>query len=297
MALPAASREPAARRAIVFLVDQQTTKDAGIHMEVIITADKNRAARLAARIIAKELRDKPSLVLGLATGRTMERVYSCLAEMHRAEGLSFAGCRTFNLDEYIGIPAAHPGSYRRYMDTHLFEKVDIVPGNTHLPDGMAGDLHAECARYEALIAEAGGIDFQLLGIGSDGHIGFNEPLSALRSRTREKALTPSTLVQNAEMFGSPDRVPRRAFTMGVGTILESRRCLLLASGSSKASIIAKAVEGPITAMVTASALQLHPRCQVIVDQAASTELQGRDYYDWIFANEPEWAPYQDLNKA
>jgi glucosamine-6-phosphate deaminase len=263
-------------------------------MEVIIMPDQDRAALLTARVIARELEAKPDLVLGLATGRTMELVYSHLVSFHRDRGLDFSRCRTFNLDEYIGIPAEHPGSYRRYMHEQLFGKVNLAPENTHLPDGMAPNLQAECRRYEARIREAGGIDLQLLGIGEDGHIGFNEPLSALLSRTREKALTPATLLQNAEMFGGPDNVPRRAITMGVGTILDSRRCLLLGTGSTKAGILAKAVEGPITSMVTASALQLHPRCQVVVDQEASADLQGQEYYRWIFANEPEWADYQDL---
>jgi len=266
-------------------------------MEVIILPDRQRAAQLVARIVAKSLRANLRLVLGLATGRTMERVYGLLADLHRLEGLNFSLCSTFNLDEYIGIPADHPGSYRRYMDELLFGLVNVTRANTHLPDGMAADLAQECRRYEAQIAAAGGIDLQLLGIGSDGHIGFNEPLSALRSRTRPKALTPATLDQNAPMFdGDPDRVPRRAITMGVGTILDSRRCLMLVTGASKAGILAKAVEGPITSMVTASALQLHPDCQVVVDAEAAAELQGTEYYRWVFGNEPEWAEFQDLTE-
>lgn len=264
-------------------------------MEVIIVPDRHKAALLTARILEKELRAVPQGVLGLATGRTMEDVYAHLAAIHQREGLDFSRCSTFNLDEYIGIPATHEASYRRYMQEHLFDKVNVTAANTHLPDGMAADLEAECRAYEALIAAAGGVDLQLLGLGSDGHIGFNEPLSALRSRTRPKALTPDTLAQNAPMFGGdPHRVPRRAITMGVGTILDSRRCLMLVTGASKAGILARSVEGPITAMVTASALQLHPRCQVVVDEAAAAELQGRDYYRWIFANEPEWADFRDL---
>lgn len=264
-------------------------------MEVIIVPDRRRAALLTARIIEKELRAAPELVLGLATGRTMEDVYADLAAIHRREGLDFSRCSTFNLDEYIGIPATHEASYRHYMQMHLFDHVNVTPGNTHLPSGVAADLDAECRAYEGLIAQAGGIGLQLLGLGGDGHIGFNEPLSALRSRTRQKALTPDTLAQNAPMFGGdPDRVPRRAITMGVGTILDSRRCLMLVTGASKASILAKSVEGPITAMVTATALQLHPRCQVVVDEEAAAELQGKDYYRWIFANEPEWAEFRDM---
>ncbi len=253
-------------------------------MEVIIVPDRSKAALLTARIIDKELRTKPELVLGLATGRTMERVYAYLAVFHQREGLDFSKCHTFNLDEYIGIPSTDPGSYRQYMDEHLFRKVNIRHEQTHLPNGAAEDLGAECRQYEDKIKQLGGIDLQLLGIGGDGHIGFNEPLSALRSRTREKALTPDIA-----------RVPRRAITMGVGTILDCRRCLLLATGESKASILAKAVEGPITAMVTASALQLHPRCQVVVDEEASAALHGQDYYRWIFDNEPEWAAFRDLD--
>jgi glucosamine-6-phosphate deaminase len=153
-------------------------------------------------------------------------------------------------------------------------------------------LDQECRNYEGLIERAGGIDLQLLGIGEAGHIGFNEPLSALRSRTRVKALTPTTIQQNAPFFGGPDKMPRRAMTMGVGTIIEARRCLLLATGEKKAKILARAVEGPITSMVTASALQLHPRCTVVVDEAAATELTEQEYYRWIFANEPEWEEYR-----
>ena len=261
-------------------------------MEVIIRADAEKAAWLVARIIAKELRANPHLVLGLATGRTMESVYRLLVQMRRKESLDFSLCRTFNLDEYVGLAEDDPHSYRHYMREHLFQHVNIDARNTYLPDGMAADLDAESARYEQLIAHAGGIDLQLLGIGRAGHLGFNEPLSALRSRTRVKALSPTTLEQNAPFFADAPEMPRRAITMGVGTILECRRCLLLATGAEKADIIAKAVEGPITSMISATALQLHPRCTVVVDESAAGRLQGRDYYHWIFDNEPEWAEYR-----
>jgi glucosamine-6-phosphate deaminase len=261
-------------------------------VEVIIQPDERAAAGLVARIIARELRSNPHLVLGLATGRTMEGVYGELARMHRQEGLDFSLCHTFNLDEYVGLRPGSPGSYRQYMNQHLFERVNIDLRDTHLPDGTAPDLEAECERYEGLIRKFGGIDVQLLGIGRAGHIGFNEPLSALRSRTRVKQLTPTTLQQNASMFRGPGRVPRRAITMGVGTILECRRCLLLATGREKAEIVARAVEGPITSMISATALQLHARCTVIVDEAAGSLLQGGDYYRWVFANEPEWADFR-----
>jgi len=178
------------------------------------------------------------------------------------------------------------------MAHHLFHHVNVDVRNTHLPNGLATDLDAECRKYEALIQRFGGIDLQLLGIGKAGHIGFNEPLSALRSRTRVKALTPTTLKQNAPAFGGEDKMPRRAITMGVGTILECRRCMLLATGGSKAEVIAKAVEGPITSMISATTLQLHARCTVVVDEEAAGQLNEKDYYRWIFANEPEWEEYR-----
>lgn len=261
-------------------------------MEVIIQPTKDEAALLVARVIAHDLRANPHLVLGLATGQTMECVYRHLVRMRREEQLDFSLCSTFNLDEYVGLPATNPNSYRYYMNEHLFKEVNIDPRNTHLPDGMAVDLEAECRNYEGLIKRFGGIDLQLLGIGKAGHIGFNEPLSALRSRTRVKALTPTTIQQNAPIFGDESRMPRRAITMGVGTIIEARRCILLATGHSKAHVLAEAVEGPISSMVSASALQLHPRCTVVVDESAASELKEREYYRWIFENEPEWEAYR-----
>ena len=262
-------------------------------MEVIIQPTADAAAWLVARLIARALRADPHLVLGLATGTTMESVYRLLVQMHRENGLDFSLCRTFNLDEYVGLPPEDPHSYRYYMNERLFRQVNLDLRNTHLPNGMAPDLEAECVRYESAIKHFGGIGLQLLGIGSDGHIGFNEPLSALHSRTRVKALAPATLKQNAPLFeGDQAKVPRRAITMGVGTIQASHRCLVLATGPRKAEIIAKTVEGPITSMITATALQLHPRCTVVVDEPAAAKLSGTEYYRWIFANEPEWADFQ-----
>jgi len=261
-------------------------------MEVIIQPNQEAAAALVARIVARELRINPNLVLGLATGKTMECVYRHLVQLHQAEKLDFSLCRTFNLDEYVSLFPSDPNSYRYYMNHHLFRHVNIDPRNTHLPNGLATDLEEECRRYEATIQRCGGIDLQILGIGKAGHIGFNEPLSALHSRTRVKALTPTTLKQNAAGFGGEDNMPRRAITMGVGTILECRRCLLLATGDSKAKVVAQAVEGPITSMISATALQLHPRATVIVDEEAAANLAEKDYYRWIFANEPDWEEYR-----
>ena len=261
-------------------------------MEVIIQPTEAAAASLVARIVAHDLRANPHLVLGLATGKTMENVYRHLVRLHKEEKLDFSLCSTFNLDEYVGLFPSDPNSYRHYIDHQLFQHVNVDPRNTHLPNGLATDLDEECRGYEALIQRFGGIDLQLLGIGKAGHIGFNEPLSALRSRTRVKALTPTTIKQNAEFFGGEDKVPRRAITMGVGTIIEARRCLLLATGEAKAGVISRAVEGPITSMVTATALQLHPRCTVVVDGGAASKLKEKEYYRWIFANEPEWEGYR-----
>jgi glucosamine-6-phosphate deaminase len=261
-------------------------------MEAIIRPNKESAAHLVGQIIAGELRRNPSLVLGLATGRTMEEVYRLLVNAHREKKLDFSLCRTFNLDEYVGLPPSDPHSYRYFMNEHFFSRVNLDPSNTHLPNGLAPNLDAECRDYEEKIKRCGGIDLQVLGIGQAGHIGFNEPLSALLSRTRVKALSPITVEQNAEFFGGAARVPRRAITMGVGTILDCRRCILLATGTSKAEVIAKAVEGPITSMISATALQLHPRCTVVVDEEAASKLQAADYYRWIFENEPEWEEFR-----
>ncbi len=262
-------------------------------MEIIIRPSAESANDFVSRIIAGELRAKPDLVLGLATGKTMEAVYANLVRMHRLEGLDFSGCRTFNLDEYVGLPGSHRNSYRHYMNHNLFLNVNVDLKNTHLPDGAALDVEAECVRYENLIAECGGIDLQLLGIGLSGHLGFNEPASSLRSRTRVKVLSPVTLAQNGPLFPTPEEMPRHAITMGVGTILDSRRCVFLATGEEKAEIVAKAIEGPVTSMISATALQYHPRCTVVLDEAAAGRLKEADYYRWIYKNEPQWKAFRD----
>jgi glucosamine-6-phosphate deaminase len=264
-------------------------------MEVVIQPTAEAAADLVARIIARELLKNPRLVLGLASGNTMESVYARLAQMHSDEGLDFSACRTFNLDEYIGLSANHGNSYRHYMNQHLFLRVNINLQNTHLPDGMAVDLVAECVRYENLIAEHGGIDLQLLGIGQNGHLGFNEPFSSFRSRTRVTVLSRATRTQNAPLFSGAESVPKRAITMGVGTILDCRRNLLLATGAEKASIVAKTVEGPITSMVSATALQMHQNCTFILDEAAAGKLKESEYHQWVFENQPEWEPFRSAS--
>ncbi|MGN6554089.1 MAG: glucosamine-6-phosphate deaminase [Verrucomicrobiota bacterium] len=261
-------------------------------MEVIIQPAADAAAELVASLIADALRSNPRLVLGLATGCTMEAVYESLVRKHRDEGLDFSRCHTFNLDEYVGLPGSDRHSYRHFMNQRLFQRVNIDLRNTYVPDGVAGDLETECARYERLIMERGGIDLQLLGIGRTGHLGFNEPLSAFRSRTRVTALAPATIEQNSLLFSSPDQMPRRAITMGVGTILEARRCLLLATGESKAAILAQAVEGPISSMIPATALQLHAHSTVIVDEAAGSKLKDVDYYRGTFQHDAKWEKFR-----
>jgi len=252
-------------------------------MRVIIEPDGAGVARRAAEIVARLVRRKPRCVLGLATGSTPRGTYDELIRMHRQEGLDFSQVVTFNLDEYVGLGADHPQSYRHFMQRSLFDHVNLHPGNTHIPDGMAVDFDAFCADYERRIKEVGGVDLQILGIGTDGHIAFNEPGSSLGSRTRLKTLTRETIRDNARYFGREDLVPRLAVTVGVGTILESRRCMLLALGASKAQAIHQAIEGPVTAQVTASALQLHREVIVLVDEAAAGQLQRRSYYSEVEA--------------
>ncbi len=262
-------------------------------MEIIIRPTPVHAARLVSRIVIERARATPELVLGCATGRTMDPVYAELVNAHQAGAVDLSRITTFNLDEYVGLPPDDPRSYHHYMDEQLFEPIGLPAERTHLPNGMADDLAAAALAYEQRIRDAGGIDLQLLGLGVTGHIGFNEPLSSLMSRTREKALTPATRAQNASLFGGdPEEVPKRAVTMGVGSILDAREAVMLVTGSAKAGVLAAATEGPITARISATALQLHRHCVVVVDEAAAAELEGVDYYRFLYAEEPEWAPFR-----
>lgn len=257
-------------------------------MEIIVKSDYEAMSREAALIVARVVRERPRPVLGFATGSTPEGLYRELVRLHREEGLDFSRARTFNLDEYVGLAPDHPQSYRHYMQRNLFDHVNLRPENTHVPDGRAQDVEAHCRAYEDAIREAGGIDVQVLGIGHDGHIGFNEPSSSLGSRTRIKTLTRETVQANARYFADTEAVPKHVITMGVGTIMESRHCLVLASGAAKADVVAAAVEGPVTSMVPASALQFHPHCALIVDEEAAARLQRADYYRWIYEHKPPW---------
>lgn len=247
-------------------------------MRVIIEPDPGSASRRAARFVAELVRKKPNCVLGLATGSTPLGTYRELIRLHREEGLDFSQVTTFNLDEYVGLGPAHPQSYRAFMQQNLFDHVNLDPSRTFLPDGRALDFEAHCRQYEQRIKDAGGIDLQILGLGSDGHIAFNEPGSSLGSRTRLKTLAQETIRDNARFFGGEEKVPRLAVTMGVGTILESRRCLLLAFGAHKAIAVRETIEGPVTAQVTASALQFHREVLCLLDEEAARLLVRRDYY-------------------
>lgn len=250
-------------------------------MRVIIEPDAASASLTTARIIAQQIRRNPRSVLGLATGSSPVAAYAELTRMHREEGLDFSRVVTFNLDEYVGLPPTHPQSYRQFMNTHLFHHINVAMQNTHVPDGRALDLLKSCEIYEQQIQRAGGIDLQLLGIGVDGHIAFNEPGSSLGSRTRLKTLTTQTVLDNARFFGRPEDVPRMAITMGVGTILDARQCLLIALGENKSEAIRATIEGPVTSQVTASALQLHRDVIVVLDEAAASRLFRREYYDEV----------------
>jgi glucosamine-6-phosphate deaminase len=247
-------------------------------VRVIVEPDKQAVARRAAGFVAEMVRRRPTCVLGLATGGTVLGMYAELIRLHRDEGLDFSRVVTFNLDEYVGLGPQHPQSYRYFMQKNFFDHINIDVRNTHVPDGRALDFEVHCEQYERMIKEEGGIDLQVLGVGTDGHIAFNEPGSSLGSRTRLKTLAPETIADNARFFPSIDEVPRLAVTMGVGTILESRRCLLLATGPEKAKAVRNTIEGPVTAQVTASALQLHREVVSIVDDEAARLLERRDYY-------------------
>jgi len=247
-------------------------------MRVIIVKDYEELSKRAAKIVADRLCAKPDLVLGLATGSTPVGMYTELIKMHKEEGLDFSKARSFNLDEYCGLSPDHPQSYHYFMYDKLFNHINIKPENVYIPRGDVENAKEFCDWYEKKIKEEGGIDLQVLGIGRDGHIGFNEPGSSLGSRTRIKTLTEETVEDNSRFFEKKEDVPRYAITMGLGTILDTKECLLLANGANKAEAVQRCIEGPISAETTASALQLHPRVIIIVDEEAAQNLKRKDYY-------------------
>jgi glucosamine-6-phosphate deaminase len=253
--------------------------------EVVIVPDERAGGRLAAARIARLVAAKPDAVLGLATGATPLSTWAALAEY----GLDMSRVRGFALDEYVGLPAGHPESYREVLMRTVVKPLGLSPDLVRVPGDDGGDLATAGQRYEEAIRAAGGIDLQVLGIGRTGHIGFNEPGSSLASLTRVKTLTEQTRRDNARFFSSLDEVPRHCITQGLGTILRARELLLLAWGEAKAEAVAAAVEGPVTASLPASVIQLHPEVTVIVDEAAASRLRYADYYRFAWENRPDWA--------
>ena len=251
-------------------------------MEVVICKTKEEASKLAAKMITETVKKNPKAVLGLATGSTPVAMYEEMAKAVKAKRASYKLVRTWNLDEYVGLAGTHDQSYRYFMNENLFKKIDIKISNTHVLNGLAKDLEKECKNYEAQIKKAGGIDLQVLGIGSDGHIAFNEPGTSLSSRTGVVYLTPSTIKDNARLFfkGKEDEVPTRALSMGVGTICEAKKIVLLAFGEGKQNALKGCVEGPVTQFCTASALQMHNDCWIFCDEAAAKKLPLKKYYQW-----------------
>jgi glucosamine-6-phosphate deaminase len=255
-------------------------------MEVIIKPTYEEMSRVAAQEVARLLNTKPNAVLGMATGSTPLGMYQELVRLHQEEGLDFSQVTTFNLDEYVGLAPDHPQSYHYFMHENFFKHVNVPQQNIYIPSGNTSNYRAFCAWYEQRIEECGGIDLQILGIGSDGHVAFNEPGSSLTSRTRLKTLAKQTIDDNARFFDKAEDVPIYAITMGVGTILEARQLVLLANGANKADAVAAAVEGPVTGMITASALQMHPSSQVYLENESAAKLRMREYYDWIEEHRP-----------
>ncbi len=247
-------------------------------MNILVCETAEAAADLVAQEILAALGRKPELVLGLATGSTPIGVYARLVHAHREQQVDFSGVRTFNLDVYVCLPEDHPQSYRSFMQEHLFQGIELAAGQIHFPPSEGKELRRRCSDYEQAIRDAGGIDIQLLGIGTNGHIGFNEPTSSLASRTRLKTLTEKTLRDNARFYGPDEEQPQVAATMGVGTILEAKRILLQSFGRRKAEAVRAAVEGAISSFWPASALQLHPDVTLYLDPESASLLTMGDYY-------------------
>ena len=257
-------------------------------MEVVVLDTEQERAGLVADAVAALVERKPAAVLGLATGSSPSPVYGELVRRHHAGQVSFAEATAFTLDEYLGLPAGHPEGYRQVIEREFASLVDLPADRLFTPDGQAQDVPAACAAYESAIARAGGVDLQLLGIGTDGHIAFNEPGSSLASRTRVKTLTPQTRADNARFFESADEVPHHVLTQGLGTILEARHVVLLATGPGKADAVRAMVEGSVTSSCPASVLQFHQHATVVLDAEAASALEHLGYYLAVWADKPDW---------
>jgi glucosamine-6-phosphate deaminase len=258
-------------------------------MEVVILADAKEIGCFAADAIGALLERKPDAVLGLATGSSPLAIYDELAARYEAGEISFRQARAFTLDEYVGLPADHPQRYRTVIEDVFVSRVDFVPGAVEGPDGLATDIPAACAAYENAIRGAGGVDLQILGIGTDGHIAFNEPGSSLASRTRIKTLTRQTRLDNARFFDDDvDAVPTHCLTQGLATIMAARHVILVATGRGKAEAVHQLTEGAVSALWPATILQHHPHATVLLDDAAARRLQLVDYYRETYRSKPEW---------
>jgi glucosamine-6-phosphate deaminase len=261
-------------------------------VEIIILPTAAEVGRVAAAKIASVAAKNPAPVIGLATGSSPLSIYADLARRVQAGEISFARARGFALDEYVGIPLDHPESYASVIRRTVVEPLGFDPARVRVPDGRAHDLEFASKEYDAAIRAAGGIDIQILGIGANGHIGFNEPTSSFASRTRIKTLAPRTRADNARFFDKPDEVPTHCLTQGLGTILEARELLLVAQGEAKAAAIAAAVEGPLSSFVPASALQLHEHATIVLDEAAAGRLALTEYYKHTYEHKPSWQRFE-----
>ncbi len=259
-------------------------------MEVVIVDTPADAAPIVADAYSRLIERKPDAILGLATGSTPLGVYKELIRRHKEEGLSFARCRSFNLDEYVGLPAGHPEAYETFIRREFTDQIDIPHDAVRGPNGLADDLLQAAIDYDNAIVDSGGVDLQILGIGSDGHIAFNEPMSSLASRTRLKTLRERTRQDNARFFNSIDEVPRLCLTQGIGTIMEAEHIIMLGFGEGKAEACHACIEGPIMARWPASILQMHPHTTVVVDEAAAAQLEEHDYYKSTWDKKPDWQP-------
>ena len=255
--------------------------------EVVVVESPEAAGALVARHIATQVRERPDFTLGVATGSTPIPVYAALAR-ERADGLDLSEVSAFALDEYVGLPEEHPESYHSVIRREVTEPLGLDPARVHVPDGDEAAIATAGDRYEAALIAHGGVDLQLLGIGTDGHVGFNEPGSSLASLTRIKTLTERTRADNARFFDHPEQVPTHCITQGIGTILRAGHLVLLAFGAGKAAAIAAAVEGPVTASLPGSCIQLHRHVTVVIDTDAAARLERTEYYRWVYDNKPSW---------
>jgi len=265
-------------------------------VEVVICPNAAEVGRVAARKVASVCRAAGrNAVLGVATGSSPLATYAELAKLVDSGDLDLSEAQAFALDEYVGLPEGHPQSYAEVIRTTVTEPLRMQPSRVHVPAGHSADIDAAAVEYEQLIQAAGGVDVQILGVGSNGHIGFNEPVSSLASRTRIKTLTARTRADNARFFASPDEVPHHCLTQGLGTIMDARQVVLVAQGKWKAAAVAALVEGPIAAMVPGSVLQLHRFATIVVDEDAASELKMSDYYRAAFDHKPGWQQFDQVN--